>query len=111
MVDPRKKETTNMAKQFTVISGNKVDKAPTDVSPEEIFRYRQKVVGVVLKDAQRTWAELWRDLQGTVAEGGVILSEAENGCKPKRGWSEFLEGMWLLKHYIDYAQRLSEGKV
>jgi hypothetical protein len=29
---------------------------------------------------------------------------------PECGWPEFLEKMWLLRHYLDYAKRLSEGK-
>ncbi|MEN6437217.1 MAG: hypothetical protein ABFD97_01405 [Syntrophobacter sp.] len=100
-----------MARELTVVSGSKLDEEETVVSPEEKYRLRQNVMGVVLKDAQHTWAEMWRDLQGEVTDGVVILPEAEKGCKPKCGWSEFLEKMWLLKHYIDYAQRFSEGKM
>ncbi len=114
---PNRKETAKMAKQFTVISRSNIDEEQTgvsevsEVSPEEMYRLRQKVLTGVLKDAQRTWAEMWHDLQGEVTDGIVIRPEAEKGCKPKCGWSEFLEKMWLLKHQIDYAQRFSEGKM
>ncbi len=78
------------------------------ISPEEKLRLRQKVVADLLKDAQGTWADIWHELMGTVTNGAMILPEADQG--PKCGWPEFLEKLWLLKHYLDYTKRFVEGK-
>jgi hypothetical protein len=40
----------------------------------------------------------------------MVTPEAEKGFRPKCGWPEFLEKMWVLRHYLDYAKRYSEGK-
>ncbi|ABK18939.1 hypothetical protein Sfum_3266 [Syntrophobacter fumaroxidans MPOB] len=98
-----------MTKQLTVVSGRKPGKGRKVLLPAEKFKHHRKVTGVVLQGAQDAWAELWQELQGTVTDGVMILPEAEKGFKPKCGWPEFLEKMWLLKHQIDYAKRFSEG--
>ncbi|MHC1729876.1 MAG: hypothetical protein AB9866_28395 [Syntrophobacteraceae bacterium] len=100
-----------MAKQFTVISGNRLSGERTVLLPEEKFRHYQNIVSEVLGDAQNTWGELWQEFQGKVVDGVLILPDAQRGFKPKCGWPEFLEMMWLLKHYIDYARRFSEEKI
>ena len=97
-----------MAKQLTVISGNKASEGRTVLLPEEKFNHFRNVVGVVLQDAQDTWGELWRELQGQVVDGVMVLPDAEKTFRPSCGWPEFLERMWLLKHRIDYARRFSE---
>jgi hypothetical protein len=53
---------------------------------------------------------MWDELQGNVTHGVLIRDESEEPIKPKCGWPQFLEKMWLLRHYVDYAKRLSEGK-
>ena len=63
------------------------------------FRY---IVGSVNDSALRTWAELWREFQQGVTPNGGVLPSAERGFKPSCGWPEFLEKLWLLKHYLDY---------
>ncbi|MDY0041431.1 MAG: hypothetical protein RBS57_14060, partial [Desulforhabdus sp.] len=64
----------------------------------------------VLQDAQTTWGEIWKELQGEVTDGCMVLPQAENGFNPRCGWPEFLEKMWLLKHYLDYASRFSSSR-
>ena len=96
-----------MGRQFTVISGNKENAQRTVLLPEERLEHLRRVVGAVLQDAQITWGEIWRELQGQVTDGCMILPQAEKGFKPECGWPEFLEKMWLLKHYLDYASRFS----
>lgn len=75
------------------------------------MKHFRSVAGVVLQDAQDTWAELWKELQGKVTDGVMILPQAEGGFNPDCGWPEFLEKMWRLKHYLDYARRFSTGEV
>lgn len=100
-----------MAKQLTVITGGKPGEERKVLLPEEKFKHFRNVAGVVLQDAQDTWTELWDQLQGEVVDGVMILPDAENGFKPKCGWAEFLEKMWLLKHKLDYARRFCDGRM
>jgi hypothetical protein len=99
-----------MATQLTVISCDKPDPDRKVLLPEGKFKHFQNILGVVLRDAQDTWADLWEELQDQVTDGVMVLPSAEEGFRPQCGWPEFLEKMWLLKHYIDHARRFSEGK-
>ena len=99
-----------MVTQLTVISCDKLDTERKVLLPEGKFKHFQNVLGVVLQDAQNTWADLWKELQDEVTEGFMVLPQAQKGFSPQCGWPEFLEKMWLLKHYLDYAKRFSEGK-
>lgn len=74
------------------------------------LKHRRNVTGVVARDALDTWEEIWRELAGTVTHGIIVLPEAEKGFKPECGWPEFLEKLWLLRHYLDYIKRLSDGQ-
>ena len=67
------------------------------------FRY---VLGSVNEEALKTWADLWTQLQPLVSEGGLVMSPPAGGLAPACGWPEFLEKLWLLKHYLDYTHRL-----
>ena len=76
--------------------------------PEEKFKHFRRVTGSVLRSASETWADLWKEFQGKVVQGVVVLPEASEGFVPECGWEEFLEKMWLLKHYLDYAAEYCE---
>ena len=79
--------------------------------PEEQLKHFRNVLSSVLQNANDTWADIWNEFQGTVTDKILILPGAEKSLfKPKCGWPEFLEKMWLLKHYIDYAIRFSKGE-
>lgn len=98
-------------RQLTLVSGSGPDADRKVLLPEEKAKHFRNIMGVVLQDAQDTWGALWQELQGEVTDGNLILPEAEKGFKPKCGWPEYLEKMWLLKHYLDYAKRFSEGRM
>ncbi|MGV8074644.1 MAG: hypothetical protein AB2L11_08830 [Syntrophobacteraceae bacterium] len=98
-----------MAKQLTLISGNKPGEGRKVLLPEEKLKHFKNATGVVLQNAQDTWAELWNELQGKVVDGVMILPNAEKGFKPQCGWPEFLEKMWILKHQLDYAKNFVES--
>jgi hypothetical protein len=66
------------------------------------------VVASVNDSALRTWAELWEELKPGVTPAGLVLPEMDNGVMPPGGWPEFLEKLWLLKHYLDYIRRFCE---
>lgn len=100
-----------MGKQLTVIKGNKAGNQYHIPEPEEKLKHYRNVMGVVLQDAQDAWSSVWDELKEGVTDGTVIVPAAEKGFKPKCGWPEFLENVWLIKHYLDYAQRFSKGDV
>lgn len=75
------------------------------LSPEEDLKNFQQIIDNLLRDAQLTWAEIWDELMGTITNGTIILADAEKGAKPKCGWGEYLEKLWLLKHYLDYTRK------
>jgi hypothetical protein len=66
------------------------------------FRY---VVASVNDSALAVWADLWNELRGSVATNGAVTPAMAEGFKPACGWPEFLEKLWLLKHYLDYIHR------
>ena len=82
-----------------------------DLSPaEKKLLHLRNVSGSVLQDALDTWGEIWDQLQGTVTYGVMVVPEVHNNFEPECGWPEFLEKMWQLKHYLDYAKRFCDGK-
>ncbi len=65
-----------------------------------------KVAGSVTQDANQAWADIWKEFKPFVTPGGAIRPEAKDGFVPACGWAEFLEKLWLLKHYLDSVQRI-----
>ena len=100
-----------MARQLTVISGSGSAREHKVLQPDDQLKHFKNVTGAVLQDAQDTWADLWKELQGEVVDGVVLLTNGRQALQPKSGWPQFLEKMWLLKHQLDYARRFCEGKV
>lgn len=76
--------------------------------PARELQHFKNVTGSVMQDALNVWADLWGELQGSITCGVMVLPEVENGFKPSCGWPEFLEKMWLLKHYFDFTKRFSQ---
>jgi hypothetical protein len=65
-----------------------------------------KVAASVTQDANHVWADLWGEFKPLATPGGMIRPEAKDGFIPSCGWPEFLEKLWLLKHYLDSVQRI-----
>lgn len=89
-------------------------------SPQSELKHFQNVVGNVTQDALNTWAEIWGELQQGVHAGVEIAPEVNEGAatsetelsagepfKPSCGWPEFMEKVWLLRHYLDFLARFS----
>ncbi|MBN2315904.1 MAG: hypothetical protein JXM79_18390 [Sedimentisphaerales bacterium] len=53
------------------------------------------------------WADLWAELEGQVDPDGDA-EKKDNTFEPTCGWNEYLEKMWVLKHYLDFVKRLSQ---
>ena len=86
---------------------NRISKALEDagVSGDRALRNFRYVVASVNDSASAVWAELWKELQGSVAANGMVTPAMEQGFTPECGWAGFLEKLWLLKHYLDYIHR------
>lgn len=88
-------------------NGQLIDEMGT---PETKLHHFKNVTGVLMRDALDVWADMWEELRGCATAGALILPKAQQGFKPKCGWPEFLEKMYLLKHYLDYTKRLCENQ-
>jgi hypothetical protein len=106
------KEGARMPREFKVISGTVGDPQQTykAILPEEKLRHFRNVTGSVLQDALDTWADIWNELQDSVTHGVLVSPEIKEGFKPRCGWPEFLERIWLLRQNIDYVKRLCDRK-
>lgn len=90
---------------------------PTDEGPVVMpltplvqLEHLLKVAGSVSQDANKVWAEIWGELKQLTTGGGMVVAEAKQGFVPACGWPEFLEKIWLLKHYLDSIQRICDRK-
>jgi hypothetical protein len=96
---------------FTLLPGGRENERPRETpSADRMLFHLRNVNSSVLQDALDAWGDMWNQLQGRVTSGVLIEDEPEEPLEPKCGWPEFLEKMWLLRHYLDYAKRFSEGK-
>lgn len=67
----------------------------------------KNVTNNLVQDALTVWADLWAELEGFVEPDGAT-GRAKSEFEPSCGWTEFLEKMWVLKHYLDFVKRLSQ---
>ncbi|MEJ2705488.1 MAG: hypothetical protein P8Z79_23855 [Sedimentisphaerales bacterium] len=67
----------------------------------------KNVTNNLVQDALNVWADLWAELEGRVEPDGAA-GGANSKVEPSCGWTEFLEKMWVLKHYLDFVRRLSQ---
>jgi hypothetical protein len=79
-------------------------------SVEKQLRGVCNVTSNVVQQALDVWSELWAELDGQVVAGTLVLPQEQSGHAPARGWPDFLEKMWLLRHYLDYAKRFTDGR-
>lgn len=99
-----------MSKTFRVIS-NDQQKPFRIVSQEDKLRHFRNVTSSVLQDSLDTWADIWNEMENSVTCGHLVSPDVMEGFTPNCGWPEFLEKLWLLRHYLDYAKRYCDGKV
>jgi len=77
------------------------------VTNKERSRLFKVAVSSVNDSANGVWAEIYSEFKGISTPGNAIVPEAvKNGFTPSCGWPEFMEKLWLLKHYIDQTGRL-----
>lgn len=82
-----------------------VDSQQSTNAPElQDFKH---VTNNLVQDALTVWADLWAELEGQVEPDGSKDTK-DKAFEPSCGWNEFLEKMWVLKHYLDFVKRLSQ---
>jgi len=74
------------------------------------FQHLLRVAGSVTDDAQQVWTQLWSEIKPHMSPAGAVMPSLEKGFVPACGWPEFLERMWLLKHYLDSVHRICQEK-
>jgi hypothetical protein len=99
-----------MRNEFKVLEGGIQQFESSETLSQKQLRHLRNVSDSLLQDALDTWGEIWDQFQGSLTSGVMIVPEKEKSFEPECGWPEFLEKMWLLRHYIDQTKRLCEGK-
>lgn len=82
-----------------------IDSQPSTNAPE--LQDFKNVTNKLVQDALTVWADLWAELEGQVDPDGNT-SKKDTPFEPTCGWNEYLEKMWVLKHYLDFVKRLSQ---
>jgi hypothetical protein len=92
---------------------------PRKSSPETELQDFKNINNSLIQDALNVWADLWAELdssrrrppsewEGQIGPGNMIKPKIGDGFEPSCGWPEFLEKMWDLWYYLDFAKRLSQ---
>lgn len=77
------------------------------VTGEERLRHFKAVVSSMNKEAKSVWTEIFDELKCVATPGNMIISDVvKPNFTPACGWPEFMEKIWLLKHYLDHTGRL-----
>lgn len=84
--------------------GQLVSHRPLPTTELEDFK---NVTNNLIQDALTVWADLWAEMEGRV-EPDSTGHRTNNKFEPSCGWTEYLEKMWVLKHYLDFVKRLSQ---
>ncbi|MDI6449439.1 hypothetical protein [Anaerobaca lacustris] len=85
-----------------------VDTRPEGVpfTPLTELEHLLKVAASVTQDANHVWTDIWAQVKPLTASGVRAAERTKDGFVPSCGWPEFLEKLWLLKHYLDSVQRI-----
>jgi hypothetical protein len=83
-----------------------LDSEALEPSPDRALKNFRYIVASVNEDALNAWTELWEEFKNGVTPAGMVLPQMQQGFEPSCGWAEFLEKFWILKHCLDYTQRM-----
>ena len=95
----------NQGMRLVKFDGEEAQTVARAPSPQVELAHVRSVTSSVVQDALNVWADIWGELQNSVACGGLVVSEA--GFTPSCGWPEFLERMWILRNHLDFVARFS----
>jgi hypothetical protein len=83
-----------------------LDSEALDPSSDRALKNFRYIVASVNEDALNAWTDLWEEFKNGVTPAGMVLPQMQQGFEPSCGWAEFLEKFWILKHCLDYTQRM-----
>jgi hypothetical protein len=107
-IDQSKEKLTVAADKFRDESDESLDNAPSEVFSEIDLQKFKNITNQIMQDALHVWAQLWGELESRVpSEDRKSSCVAEKGMSSSE-WTEFIEKMWLLRHYLDFTKRLSQ---
>jgi len=86
----------------------KTQSTPQNSSSMTELQSLKNVNNGLIQDALNVWSELWAELDGQAGPVSKSSFEAESGFKPSCGWPQYLEKMWVLKYYLDFAKRINQ---
>lgn len=76
------------------------------------LRHFRGIAASVMNDALKVWQQIWECCQDSRTCYEILDGIDEPGDQiPSCGWPELRERLFLLKHYIEYAQKLCEGSI
>lgn len=77
------------------------------ISGMELRDYK-KVVNNLMQDALDVWADAWAELDGHRPPGSKETEGSGRKVEPSCGWTEYLEKMWILRHYLEFTKKFSQ---
>jgi hypothetical protein len=63
---------------------------------------------LVMREALVVWTEIWKQFNGFVADGALMLPPQDKGWRPDCGWPVFAGKMWALKEKLNSIRRLTD---
>jgi hypothetical protein len=100
-------EGMNQGVRLVKFDGEEVKTLAKAVPPQLESAHFRAVTTSVVQDALNVWADIWGELQESIACGVAVAPEAQKGSEPSCGWPEFLEKMWALRHHLEFLARFS----
>jgi hypothetical protein len=88
-------------------SNSNNNEVPIQISSTTELQDFKNVTNNLMQDALNVWADLWAELETKVGQNINIVTKSGDGLEPSCGWKEFLEKMWVLRHYLEFNERLS----
>ena len=106
-VDENQKSSSISAEKLT---GSSINNEADEVSSGAELQEFKNITNQVMQDALYVWAQLWGELESRVPSEGKESARVKVTDGTSNEWSDFIEKMWLLRHYLDFTKRLSQQK-
>ena len=72
------------------------------------LREFKNVIHNLMQDALTVWADAWAELDGRLPSGTKGIEGSDLKFDPSCGWTEYLEKMWILRHYLEFTKKFSQ---
>jgi hypothetical protein len=82
--------------------------APQEPPASADLQSFKNVTNNLMQDALNVWSDLWAELEGHTEPGTSGQPRTDGTFEPSCGWTAFLQKMWTLRHYLDFAKRFSQ---